>query len=262
MPITFLAHQAPVLPLARRWPGKIDGIALAIGTMSPDFAYVVSRTRLMFWAHTLPAIVWFCVPATLIVSWLIARVLAPVVPDHLPSAGAFHLHDYRGLATHRFSPLTTMAAAAFGAWTHIVLDAFTHDYGWFAQHVPLYTRPLGAWLFRGAHWSLYRLGALGSHFGLSAFSLFLLYRYGKARWMQDRAALVPRFQPTLQSHIRLWATTIAITTPLAIVSQQGLRDLGAASILVLRLSASLFVGLCVGAFVTKRSRRRSLQRSL
>ncbi len=209
----------------------------------------------MFWAHTIPAIFWFCVPATFVVSWLIARVLAPVIPDHLPNAGGFNLHQYRGLATHRFSPVKTIASAAIGAFTHIVLDLFTHNYVWFAQHVPMYTRQLGPWRFRDQAWTLYRIGAWGCHVGLSVLSLYLLYRFGKRLWLADRAASVPRFRPTLQSRIRLWGTTALVAAPLLYLSQRGLRDSGAASIVVLRFCASLFAGLCVGAFLTKRSRR-------
>ncbi len=210
----------------------------------------------MFWAHTLPAIVWFCVPATLIVSWLIARLLAPVVPDHLPGLGPFRLHDYRGLATHRFTKFGTVLCAAFGAWTHIVLDAFTHNYTWFALHVPLYTRPLGPWRFRDQAWTLYRIGSLGCHFGLSLLSLFLLFRYGRARWMADRASQVPLHRPTARSYATLWGVTAAIALPLIALGQRGLRDSGSMSILVMRVSGSLFAGLCLGAVAVRGSRRR------
>ncbi len=264
MPITFLAHQAAVLPLANRLSGSPrasrllngrDGIALAVGSMSPDFAYVVSRTPLMFWAHTLPAIVWFCVPTTVLVSWLIARVLAPVVADHLPGAGAFRLHDYRGLATHRFTRFGSIASAAFGAWTHIVLDTLTHKYAWFAVHTPWYVQARGPWRFRDQAWSLYRVGSLGCHFGLSAISLFLLYRYGKSRWMADRAASVARCTPTRRSSGVLWGVTAVVAIPLIWISQRGLRDSGSLSILVMRISGTLFAGMCLGALAVRRSRR-------
>ena len=80
MPVTFLAHQAPVLPIAQRWPDRTDGVALVVGSMAPDFAYVLNGSRWEVWAHGLPAVVVFCVPATFVVGWLIVRVLAPVVP--------------------------------------------------------------------------------------------------------------------------------------------------------------------------------------
>jgi hypothetical protein len=42
MPVTFFAHQAPVLPIARRWPQATEGIALIVGSMALDIAYVFS----------------------------------------------------------------------------------------------------------------------------------------------------------------------------------------------------------------------------
>jgi Domain of unknown function (DUF4184) len=44
MPFTFFAHQAPFLPMARRWPRLIDGTALIVGTMAPDLAYALNGT--------------------------------------------------------------------------------------------------------------------------------------------------------------------------------------------------------------------------
>jgi hypothetical protein len=66
---------------------------------------------------------------TVVVSWLIARVLAPVVADHLPDAGPFHLRDSRGLGTHRFRPLPTPVSASAGAASHLLLDHLTHGWG-------------------------------------------------------------------------------------------------------------------------------------
>ena len=31
MPLTFFAHQGPFLPIARRWPQAVDGVALGLG---------------------------------------------------------------------------------------------------------------------------------------------------------------------------------------------------------------------------------------
>jgi hypothetical protein len=115
MPVTFVAHQLPVLPVARRWPGRTDGVALVIGSMAPDFAYVLNGSRFEVRAHGLPWLVTFCVPVTVFVAWIVVRVLAPVVPAHLPQLGNFRLQEYRGLATHRFGMVRTPVCAFIGA---------------------------------------------------------------------------------------------------------------------------------------------------
>src|SRR3954467_3332296 len=63
MPFTYLAHQAPALALKRRWPRSFDGVALALGTMAPDWAYALAGSRLAFDAHSALGVVLFCTPA-------------------------------------------------------------------------------------------------------------------------------------------------------------------------------------------------------
>jgi len=53
--------------------------------------------------------------------------MAPVVPDHLPDLGQFHLHDYRGLAAHRFHFVRFIVWSELGALSHVSLDEFTHE---------------------------------------------------------------------------------------------------------------------------------------
>ncbi len=129
MPFTFFAHQAPVLPVARRWPNATDGVALVIGSMAPDLAYLLNGSRFAIWAHAFPWLVTFCVPVTICLSWIVVRVLAPVVPAHLPQLGNFRLQDYRGLATHRFGIVSTPVCAFVGALSHVAFDSLTPRMG-------------------------------------------------------------------------------------------------------------------------------------
>lgn len=134
MPFTFLAHQAPVLPLALVWPRRFDALALCVGSMAPDFAYVAAGTRFAFATHSAWGLVWFCLPFTLIVSALVRRA-APTLIVHLPLPAALRLGAARLLAPapplHR-----TLVGAALGAATHIVLDAFTHRHGFGVKAFP------------------------------------------------------------------------------------------------------------------------------
>ena len=90
-------------------------MALVIGSMAPDLAYVLNGSRFSIWAHEFPGLVTFCVPVTVCLAWIVVRVLAPVVPVHLPQFGNFRLQDYRGLATHRFGIVRTPVSAFVGA---------------------------------------------------------------------------------------------------------------------------------------------------
>jgi hypothetical protein len=134
----------------------MDGVALVVGSMAPDMAYALNGSRFSVWAHGFPGVVLFCVPVTLMVSWLIVGVISPVFWDHLPEAGPFRLNDYRGLAVHRFSWGWSPASALIGALSHVMLDHFTHHWGWFARHIDWYSTVLVD-DFLGRQWTVFRV---------------------------------------------------------------------------------------------------------
>ena len=247
VPVTFFAHQVPVLPVARRWPGKTDGVALVIGSMAPDLAYVINGSRFEIWAHDLPWVITFCVPVTVCLSWIIVRVLAPVVPAHLPQLGNFRLQEYRGLATHRFGVVTTPVCAFVGALSHVMLDSFTHGWGWFARHVDWYDDVIieGAWF--GRPLTVFRTLQYVGHVGGTTLCLWLLWRYGSQGWMTARAARVP-VRRTPSSTAALWSAVAAGVT--AALVWAGLDSQGFATDL-LRISAGAFAGMTVGALVVR-----------
>lgn len=208
MPVTFFAHQAPVLPIARRWPHRVDGVALVVGSMATDMAYVLNGSRFSLWAHGFPAVVLFCVPVTLAVSWLVVRVVSPVLWDHLPAAGPFRLPDYRGMAAHRFAWGWAAISALVGALSHVFLDHFTHGWGFVAQHVGWYDAVVVDDAL-GRQWTVFRIVQYVGHVGGTALCVWLLARYGRERWMATAAATVEPFPVTRRSTAALTAGWLA-----------------------------------------------------
>src|SRR6476661_10963428 len=64
MPLTFFAHQVPVIPLKCLKPRWFDGTALCIGSMAPDFVYALEGTPWLFSTHTLLAQLTWTLPLT------------------------------------------------------------------------------------------------------------------------------------------------------------------------------------------------------
>ena len=256
MPVTFLAHQAPVLPIARRWPGRIDGIALVTGSMAPDMAYVLAGSRFNVWAHAFPALVLFCVPVALAVAWLIARVISPVLWDHLPDAGCFRLHDYRGLSGHRFRAAPAVTGAIVGAGSHVLLDHFTHGWGFMAQHVDWYgSVVIGESL--GRQWTVFRIAQYTGHVLGSAACVWLLARYGRARWMEAAAGQVEQHPVTIRSRSVLVTAFVAgLGSGAAWVAA----DSGGSAVDVMRIAATVFVALVIGCAVLLRQPTRCADR--
>jgi len=138
MPFTF-AHPAAVL-----WCTRFQGIgvpfsAFVIGAMSPDFEYLLRLQVYSVYAHTLPGILWFCVPVGLLVFLIFQCVVAEPLRAHLPPFARQRL-DRAIPLPHIVRPQTlfvTCAAIAFGALTHVVWDGFTHFNGVFVARLPV-----------------------------------------------------------------------------------------------------------------------------
>ena len=107
VPLTFLAHQAPVLPLKMRDPRRWDGLGLVVGSMAPDLAYVssgfgyVGTVALYFSGHRLQNLLLLALFGTLL-TVVVRRLVLPVAPLLLPDgadanelAGAIRLEPAR-----------------------------------------------------------------------------------------------------------------------------------------------------------------------
>ena len=252
VPFTFFAHQGPLLPLARRWPRVCDGVALIVGSMAPDMAYALDGSRFHVRAHGFPGVLTFCVPVTVLVSYLVVRALAPVVPDHLPDMGEFQLTELRGLAAHRFRLVALVVGALLGALSHVALDSFTHEWGWFAQNISWYSKPLGDRLWLHPQWTLFRIVQYIGHVGGSALCVYLLWLYGRRRWMSARAALVEPVTTSMRTQPMLWGPTV--TGALAGIGWTTVDSAGVASD-VLPVAGVVFAGLCVGALAVGQTRQ-------
>lgn len=131
MPFT-LSHIAVAAPLARR--GLILS-ALVVGSMAPDFLYYLRLTTQGAWGHSMEGICFFTLPFSFLVLWgfhvFVKRPVLRLVPwAHrrrlLPYAGHFAFLPFA-----RF--LLILASLLVGIASHLLLDSFTHDYGFLTQ---------------------------------------------------------------------------------------------------------------------------------
>jgi hypothetical protein len=248
MPATFLAHQAPLLSIvSRRW-ARVDGLTLTVGSMAPDFAYAFAGSPWAIESHDMRGVLLFCLPVTLIVSWLIARLLAPVVPDHLANLGSFNIHEYRGIATHRFGILRSPLCAVIGATTHVLLDQFTHGSGFVGRFAFRFI-PIRVTYIRGYAVNSYDVLQFGISALFGAWSVYLLFRYGQQHWMRDRAATIPA--PTISRQSRRWlfVPTIVVGSVLMVIAPD---SYVATTTIIIRFVAAVAVGLCVGGLLSKK----------
>ncbi len=118
-------------PLSKLSGGRLATTALAVGAMSPDFAYVAFLDTNRDFGHRPLGVVLFCLPASIAVLavWhgLVKRPLAGLLPHRWGHLGRT-LSRPLGPTTWRTAS-TTVAAVLVGALTHLVWDGFTHPDG-------------------------------------------------------------------------------------------------------------------------------------
>ncbi|MBI5089996.1 MAG: DUF4184 family protein [Actinobacteria bacterium] len=124
MPLTWFAHQVPVIGIKLVRPTWVDGTALCVGSMMPDVLYACS-SYVHIDTHRWPSAYSYGVPAGVVLA-LLVRFASPVAARQLPDLGQFRLQSFAVLASRRPRLAVTVVCVAIGVMTHVVLDSFTH----------------------------------------------------------------------------------------------------------------------------------------
>jgi hypothetical protein len=207
MPVTFLAHQAPVLPL-KRWRPALDGVALVAGSVVPDLARVTQHNLAVpyvlgmptwFDGHQPDQIVSWCLVVGLLVTWSARRLVLPRLAGHLPDLGPFHLRDLRlvGRARHRW--WNVVGCVLIGAISHAAVDVLTHERH--AITLPGFDQQLFA--MDGRSISLANVLQVVLSVLLSAFTVWQLWEIGRARLLCRWHGVDPAPAPTPPQHRRV-----------------------------------------------------------
>jgi hypothetical protein len=265
MPFTLFAHQAPVLPLKMWRPRWFCGTALVVGSMAPDLEYFFHADPISDHGHTLAGQLYFCLPLTLAVVWVVRRVVAEPLAMHLPDAPPLHLRDYRVIARARATTtrkgidlLRVVTSALVGSLSHLFLDGFTHDEGWAVQRLPA-LRPSLFQLF-GKAVPGYRLLQGGGSLLLGLITVWLVARIGRdrslLRWASPMPPAALRSTPASRRALLLSAVGFTIGGTLFRVgvadSVHAFSQAWYWGHEVLQGACWGFVGLCVGAFLARR----------
>lgn len=146
MPATLLSHQALVLPLKMRWPRWFSGVGLCIGSMAPDLEFIGRMSDDWLYSHTIAAQVWFTVPLTAALAWVLTALVIPVLLPFLRDHRILRLHELAALrapATVR-EWLAVAGSAWVGGMSHVLLDGITHGNhsGWLVPWLPVLRTPV------------------------------------------------------------------------------------------------------------------------
>lgn len=140
MPFT-LSHAAAVIPFARR--GMVFS-ALAVGSMAPDFVYFTKFSPGSVFSHSVPGVLFYCVPAGLLVLWLFHFVVKRPMASLLPASHQRRLVPW--MNRFSFGPFRhfflIIVSLIIGGFTHLIWDSFTHPDGWVVEHFPVLSLPV------------------------------------------------------------------------------------------------------------------------
>lgn len=133
MPFT-VSHAAAFLPLRRL---NLVWSAFIVGSMAPDFPYIIGNTYYRDLGHQFPGLLEFTIPASLIALWLFHKIIKRPVIQLLPAGMQERLRDQTGhfsfLPARRF--LAILGSIVLGIASHIIWDSFTHSYSWPWRHL-------------------------------------------------------------------------------------------------------------------------------
>lgn len=137
MPFTF-AHPALVIPLTR-YTHRLSLTGLVMGSMAPDFEFILRMKVAENIGHTWPGFWLFDIPVAVLLSLVFHRYVRSALVRHLPGwyrARFNALAPVDWLTYARQHPLAVLVSVALGVLTHFFWDAFTHYDGAFVKQLP------------------------------------------------------------------------------------------------------------------------------
>lgn len=185
MPFT-LAHPIAAAPIWLLSQRKLDLLALAIGTMIPDFQYFIALKPVRAIGHSLPGVFIEGVPCSLVLLLVFHYVLKYPLLALAPSGVADRLPPMRRFSLFPLSQLfIIIVSIAIGGISHIIWDDFTHSTGWFVVRFPLLQSKIFSL-------SVYKLLQYGSGIlGLCGLSIWFLVWLLKTQPRQQSKEMLP-----------------------------------------------------------------------
>ena len=216
MPFTFLAHQAPVLPLKLWRPEWFSGAGLVIGSMAPDFDKFIDGADAGRYGHTLLGQFVYCLPLSLAIHWLLVRVAAPALAHVGPDLGALRLRDYAAALAaappFRDRGAVVAASVVIGSVSHVAFDGLTHADPRVVALLPV-LRSRTVTLGGAEYWTLQLFQLAATALGALAtvgFMLWVARRRRALAWagLTPGDALPPAAPPRVAR--RFWAAVAAV----------------------------------------------------
>ncbi|OIV43102.1 DUF4184 family protein [Flavobacterium johnsoniae] len=144
MPFTF-SHPAIVLPLKylpKKW---FSFTGLIIGSMTPDFEYFIRMKVQSNYSHTIAGILWFDLPLALLLSFIFHNIVRNQLFENLPNCIKSRFQPFITFNWNTYfiqNWIVVLISILIGTASHLFWDSFTHDHGYFVNHIPELKEPI------------------------------------------------------------------------------------------------------------------------
>ncbi|MFB6455377.1 DUF4184 family protein [Chitinophaga sp. Hz27] len=145
MPFT-ISHAAIVAPLYRLPKRYASLSGLIIGSMVPDFLYFFRLNPYADDGHHFPGILIYDLPLAILIAYAWHHWWRYPLMDYAPPFAAARLRRYRFFNWHQYFCkhfLVVICSVMVGVFSHLFLDAFTHEQGYFVQNIPFLLKNSG-----------------------------------------------------------------------------------------------------------------------
>ena len=220
MPFTF-AHPAAAVPLFRLLGRHGVLSALVIGSLMPDLGYFLPISVARNESHSLFGILWFCLPSGLM-SYVLFHVLLKgpllgLLPEFAFCRLGSYAEKFRSLPS---APWTAVIVSVlFGAATHLLWDAFTHDHTLAVTTLPV----LRLHVFSIGIYPVYVYKLL-QH--VSTFAGLSLLSWWSWRWLRAASVRTVTLPVTLPSPQRRTVVAVIFLVPAVLGILAGMRTPG------------------------------------
>lgn len=137
MPFTF-SHPSLVLPLTFL-PGRWYSLTgMVIGSMTPDFEYFIRMRVQSNYSHSIAGLFWFDLPMGVALAFIFHNFARNSLILNLPKplkARLIQFNSFDWNTAFRKNWPVVILSILIGASSHILWDGFTHENGYFVQHL-------------------------------------------------------------------------------------------------------------------------------
>lgn len=137
MPFTF-SHPAIILPL-RYLPRKWFSLTgLVIGSLTPDFEYFIRMKVQSIYSHTFYGIFWFDLPLAILLTFIFHNIVRNDLYNNLPQiikSRVLVFSNFNWNTYFKTNWIVVIISIIIGIASHILWDGFTHDHGYFVDHI-------------------------------------------------------------------------------------------------------------------------------